>query len=351
MKHRQFWGRDMSEALRAVRSALGADAMITETKSLTKDLGGGVEITALTDGAVLAETDGAGMSTSVKSQPHPLDEMREEMALLKSMLGWLAPGLSNQDKVVQALVTHGVTPENISKLLRAMENAPVGTAHERCRHAMASLLHCAAALRPRRERLALLGPSGVGKTATLIKLTVLESQRRECAIGWVSMDDRYSISNDTLQTYAGVLGVRLERASNRSELKIALTRLTDCDLVLIDTPGGNPRSGEGIAQLAKSLQGLGDLRRVLLLSAATNSADLIDWVNSYRTIGLDSLLFTKLDESRYLGPLLNTALSTGVPLSFIACGQSFAEDLAPVQPEVFASLLLTGVVNDGIQLQ
>ena len=142
--------------------------------------------------------------------------------------------------------------------------------------------------------------------------------------------------------------MRLERAANRGELKIALARLADCDLVLIDTPGSNPRNGDGIARLAKSLHGLGDLRPMLLLSAVTNSADLIDWVNSYRTIGLDSLLFTKLDECRYLGPLLNTAISTGLPLSFITCGQSFAEDLALAQPEVFASLLLTGVVHDGI---
>ena len=85
---------------------------------------------------------------------------------------------------------------------------------------------------------------------------------------------------------------------------------------------------------------------MLLLSAVTNSADLIDWVNNYRPIGLHSLLFTKLDECRYLGPLLNTALNAAVPLSFITCGPSFAEDLAPAQPEVFASLLFTGVVHD-----
>jgi len=351
MKHRRFWGRDMGEALRAVRSTLGADALITETKNLTKDLGGGVEITAIADGEMRNDIGDSGTATAVKPVLHPLDELREELALLKSMLGWLAPGLSHQDKLIQSLVRHGVTPENISKLLRAMENVPVGNALERCRHALAALLPCAGALRATGERLVLIGPSGVGKTATLIKVTVRESQRRECSIGWVSMDERYLTSTDTLQTYAGILGVRLERAANRSELKVALARLADCDLVLIDTPGSNPRNGDGIAQLAKSLHGLGDLRRMLLLSAVTNSADLIDWVNSYRQVGFDSLLFTKLDECRYLGPLLNTALSAGAPLSFITCGQSFAEDLALAQPEVIASLLFTGVVHDGRQLQ
>ena len=339
----------MSEALRAVRSVLGADALISETKNLTKDLGGGVEITALAAGEIddeRAEMTGVETASAIKPARHPLDELREELALLKSMLGWLAPGLSRQHKIIESLVHHGVTPENISKLLRAMENAPAGSEPERWQHAMAKLFPRPGALRSTGERLALIGPSGVGKTATLVKLTVRESQRRECRIGWVSMDERHLSANPMLDTYAGILGVRLERAASRGELKIALARLADCDLVLIDTPGTNPRRRDSIAQLAKSLHGLGELRSMLLLSAVTNSADLIDWVNNYRPIGLHSLLFTKLDECRYLGPLLNTALNAAVPLSFITCGPSFAEDLAPAQPEVFASLLFTGVVHD-----
>ena len=96
----------MSEALRAVRGALGADALIAETKNLTKDLGGGVEITALASGEVGEEfIGGPGVAQALKTPRHPMDELREELALLKSMLGWLAPGLSHQDKLIQSLVT------------------------------------------------------------------------------------------------------------------------------------------------------------------------------------------------------------------------------------------------------
>jgi flagellar biosynthesis protein FlhF len=346
MKPKRFWGRDMSEALRAVRGALGADALISETKNLTDELGGGVEIIALGADGVDAGTEGAALTSARPVRRQPLDELHEELALLKSMLGWLAPGLSHQHKLIESLVSHGVTPENISKLLRAMESAPAGSDGERWRHAMAKLLPRPALLRARGEKLALVGPSGVGKTATLIKLTVCESQRRDCRVGWVSMEQPCLSGTAGLETYASILGVRLERAASRGELKIALGRLADCDLVLIDTPPTNPRHGDSIGQLAKALGGLGDLRSMLLLSAVTNSADLIDWVDCYRPVGPDALLFTKLDECRYLGPLLNTVLSAGLPLSFITFGQSLAEDLAPAEPELFANLLLTGVVND-----
>jgi flagellar biosynthesis protein FlhF len=346
MNHKRFWGRDMNEALRALRRSLGPDALIAETKNLTKDLGGGVEITALAEGETHDETDTIEVPPVVKAASQPVEELREELALLKSMLGWLAPALGQQDKLIKSLVTHGVTPENISKLLHAMENAPAGDAHLRWRHAMATLLPGVSAIGTTAGSLALIGPSGVGKTSALIKLTLFESRRRECRVGWVSMDERRLNAADPLMAYSGILGVRFERAATRGELKLALGQLSDCDLILIDTPGTNPRDAVSIAQLAKSLHGIGGLRSMLLLSAVTNGPDLADWVNNYRTVGLHSLLFTKLDECRYLGPLLNTALGAAVPLSYITFGQSFAEDLALATPEVFASLLLTGVVNE-----
>jgi len=84
------------------------------------------------------------------------------------------------------------------------------------------------------------------------------------------------------------------------------------------------------------------LRRALLLSAATNDRDLAEWVAAFRQVGVDALFFSKLDESRYFGPLLNTTLGAGLPVSYLTLGQNLAGDLEIAKPEIFASLLLTG---------
>jgi flagellar biosynthesis protein FlhF len=94
--------------------------------------------------------------------------------------------------------------------------------------------------------------------------------------------------------------------------------------------------------LARLLQGVPGRRRALLCNAATNSADLADWVRDYRRLGLNSLFFTKLDECRHFGPLINNALGSGYPLSYITLGQNLADDLEITKPEVLASLLLIG---------
>jgi flagellar biosynthesis protein FlhF len=82
---------------------------------------------------------------------------------------------------------------------------------------------------------------------------------------------------------------------------------------------------------------------MLLLNAASHGRDMAEWVTLYGKVGLNALLFTKLDECRYFGPLINTILGSGVPVSYITLGQNFAGDLEIAKPEIFASLLLTGV--------
>jgi flagellar biosynthesis protein FlhF len=80
----------------------------------------------------------------------------------------------------------------------------------------------------------------------------------------------------------------------------------------------------------------------LLCSATTNHADMADWVQAYGRLAISSLFFTKLDECRHFGPLINNALGSGYPLSYITLGQNLADDLEITKPEVLASLLLTG---------
>ena len=141
MNPKRFWGRTMNEALRAVRTSLGADALIMETKNLSKDLGGGVEITALADGPVEEESEREiKVAEPLKTPSLPMDELRHELAALKSMLVWLAPGLNHQDKIVKTLVAHGLSPELIAKLTETMSQIPPAGERERWFQAIAQWL-------------------------------------------------------------------------------------------------------------------------------------------------------------------------------------------------------------------
>ncbi|HTN70086.1 MAG TPA: hypothetical protein VMO00_03265 [Methylomirabilota bacterium] len=342
MNPRCFWGKDMTAALRAVRNSFGPDALIIETKNVPDGSGGGIEVMALGEGPEVEEPKERPTSAPQPLRSAPIEEVRDEIAALRSMLCWLAPKLNHNSEIVKSLIAQGLNPEIIARISDVMQQGDGTDDREKMYHAFRCLLTSGGQIQDAVDRVALLGPTGVGKTTSMIKLTVFENQRLHRRIGWVNTDHRSLSGGDPLPLYASILGVSYETAENGKDLKRAFDRLIDCDLILVDTPGVNPRDERGMKDMARLLHGLPDLRLILLCSAATNSADMADWVQAYDRLGLSSLFFTKLDECRHFGPLINTAIGSGYPLSYITLGQNLAGDLEIAKPEVLTSLLLTG---------
>jgi flagellar biosynthesis GTPase FlhF len=363
MNPSRFWGKDLASALRAVRGSLGPDALILETRSGSDKNGGGIEIVAFSETPekqnlnpsalrplmrpeVLAADENARTPVAPEMAPPLGAEMREELAALRSMLSWLAPGLNHKNRILKSLIAQGLNPEIMARLSEAIHEAEGTDERERTYHALTHLVPTGGQIPDAVDRLALIGPTGVGKSSSIIKLTVFESQRLQRSVGWLNLDHRRIASGDPLALYATILGARYETAADPKEAKRAWERLANCDLILVDTPGLTPRDENGIKELNRLLQAMPGLRRALLLGASTNGADMAMWVKGFQRLGFDSLFFTKLDECRHFGPLINTALGSGYPLSYITIGQNMTGDLEAAKAEVLTSLLLAGSSTD-----
>ena len=363
MNPNRFWGKDMASALRAVRGSLGPDALILETRAVSDQSGGGIEIFALSE---TASTENPNMlassiverpnvfsvdSSDIVPMPHPRvsstgADMLEELAALRSMLSWLAPGLNLKNRIIKSLVTQGLNPDVMAKLNEAIQDAQGADEREKTYRALIHLIPTGGQIRDEVDRLALIGPTGVGKSSSIIKLTVLETQRLQRRVGWLNLDHRRIANGDPLALYATILGACYETASDVKEAKRAWERLANCDLILVDTPGVTPRDEKAMRLLQRMLQPMPGLRRSLLLTASTNGADMAGWMKGYQRLEFSSLFFTKLDECRYFGPLINTALGSGYPLSYITLGQNMTGDLEAAKAEVLSSLLISGSDND-----
>jgi len=187
---------------------------------------------------------------------------------------------------------------------------------------------------------ALVGPTGVGKTTTIAKLAALYTIGRKAKIALVTIDTFRVGAVEQLKTYSRIMGVPLEVASTPKELEKALAAHTDKDLVLIDTVGRSPKDKETIEGLRTMLDSSFTIETHLCVAATTRERELRGIVESFGALPISRLLFTKLDESSSFGSIVNLQLENKLPLSYFTRGQRVPEDIEPASGKKVAELIL-----------
>jgi len=187
---------------------------------------------------------------------------------------------------------------------------------------------------------ALVGPTGVGKTTTIAKLAAYAKLELKQKVALLTLDTFRIAAVDQLHQYAEILQVPLHVALTVEDLKSALRFYQDRTLVLIDTPGHSPKDAEMMAQLRRFLDELPDVEVHLVLSATTKPRDLADIAQRFESLKPTRLVFTKLDETSTLGPLLSTLVRVKRPLSYLGTGQEVPQDLEMATSRRLADLIL-----------
>lgn len=369
MKIRRFTGTDMRDAMRQVREALGAEAVILETTRTA----GGVEISAAIDGAEASPAaattytasgyasvparepdegpavriDGGSLRHGGWYQPprattaataSELDEMREEMrsirSLLEAQLGRLLwDERARQSPAVATLLRHytqlGLDPDVARDLAnRAEATHPVGGWTAGLRTLVEQLPIATCDVVADGGVFAVIGPTGVGKTTTIAKLAARAAlQFGPEAVGLVTTDTFRVAAREQLETFGQIMGVSVALAADTQTLSEALASLENRRLVLVDTAGmsqRDPRLPEQLARLAAADTGVATL---LALPANAASGALQEIVDVFRTARPAGCILTKTDEATSLGGALSVLIRSGLPLAYVANGQRVPEDL------------------------
>ncbi|WP_213818142.1 GTP-binding protein [Garciella nitratireducens] len=178
-----------------------------------------------------------------------------------------------------------------------------------------------------------IGPTGVGKTTTIAKIAAKETIENEKKVGLITLDTYRIGAVEQLSIYARILDIPLEIVMNPSDLLEAIQKLKDCDLILIDSTGGSCFNKKYLIETKKFLREIDQKRTVLLVSATTGNQDLKNIIQNYNSIGYDSIIMTKLDETQYYGRIFNIYQYTDKPLLFITTGQNVPKDILKVTEE------------------
>jgi len=167
--------------------------------------------------------------------------------------------------------------------------------------------------------LALIGPTGVGKTTTIAKLAANLSLKQKKSAGLAAVDQ--------LKTYAGILGIPCFAAFNRAELEFALRRMKEKDVILMDTAGHGHYDVERIEGLKELIGSYIPVRTHLVLSTVTNELEMERAAKNFGRLKFSSYIFTKIDETQARGVIINQLFRLRMPVSFITTGQRVPEDI------------------------
>ncbi len=189
-----------------------------------------------------------------------------------------------------------------------------------------------------------IGPTGVGKTTTIAKLSskLILEQKKKIAI---LTADTYRISAvEQIKTYAGILSIPVEVVYQKEEIKDILPKYKEYDYVLVDTAGRSHKNKNRMDDLKGFMEVFDEFNvsTYLVLSATTKYKDLKKIVDLYEDISSFSLIFTKLDETDAIGNILNIKLDTGMSLSYVSYGQNVPDDIEVMNPQVIAKQVLGG---------
>ena len=185
--------------------------------------------------------------------------------------------------------------------------------------------------------IALIGPTGVGKTTTIAKLAAQVVCRLRRRVVLVTLDTYRIAATEQLRIYAEIIGAGYYIAHSVRELDTLVRRFSGGATVLIDTAGRSPSDLADEMELGSYLRECEDLLKMLVLPATTHPVDAHTAVRQFSMFGPNQLILTKMDETTRPGAAVSVAGDSGLPIAYLCSGQRVPEDLERATPLSFAA--------------
>ncbi len=317
----------------------------------------------------------------IKEEPLTTSEAKKEMEELQAIKGELFK-LADKVKLIQNMVweekkpaTHTIPPE-FAEIYRIAKTSGMDGAHldeimrltlehmplqmrmssQTVRRYFRTLLRKMVPVRleqelvpPQKKVMMLVGPTGVGKTTTLAKLAARYAylMEKKYKVGIITLDTYRIGAVEQLMQYAKMMRIGIEAVVDPPEFITALQTLQHMDIILIDTVGSSQYDKEKIDKLQQFLASNNDvgIDVNLVMGAPTKLEDMRAIYRNFSPLGIDTLIFTKLDETRGFGNIFSLVYETEKPVSYFSVGQEVPDDLMCADSDYLVEALMEGEVK------
>ncbi len=381
----------MSQALADVKRDLGRDAVILHTRNFRRGglfgvLGGRPmwEVTAssgvnvlprqpggqyISAGAAVADAPVKSVAETViapamsKSEPVADGELSRIHCMLESLLERQGCGESDEmppllkeyrDLLIGQDVAESIAEDIIGQLRMSLTGEQLASRPAVSAALIESIAGRISSAEPintatrdgvRGHVIALVGPTGVGKTTTIAKLAANMKLRENKRVGLITIDTYRIAAVDQLRTYAQIIEVPLRTAATPQEMTQAIYAMRGMDVVLIDTVGRSQNDQLRLNQLRAFLTAADADEVHLVVAGTVNRRCAANIVSRFGPLGVNRVIVTKLDEAEAYGTVLNLAGDIQSPLSYISAGQEVPDDISPANPHELARLIVEGAEN------
>jgi flagellar biosynthesis protein FlhF len=391
MKIKTFYAKSMQAALRSIKEQLGPDALILSSREFPPAGPGrasnGFEVVAAVDDEGLAQHGSGGDSIGLSAGRRATGSGGARIFCPEDTYAFSRPGVPSALDAGEPIVA---APRNLSRSDRSgeqaviaerpsiLDDAPVQEYHrlllskeimeplasqlleEACsslppedRESMPALQRAVASAAcsriarsatpdglPGRRVVIFIGPTGVGKTTSLAKLAARLALKHRKRVTLLSLDGYRIGAVEQLKTYAGLMGMPFRFVRDVAELAQAIGECAQRDYILVDTPGHGPRNAGPVFELGRFRETFRDAECHLVMSATTKQKDIPEIASRFQCCDPNHLLFTKLDETTTLGPILNELVRTSKASRYYSDGQRVPEDFHVAPPERIVNLVL-----------
>lgn len=194
-----------------------------------------------------------------------------------------------------------------------------------------------------------VGPTGVGKTTTLAKLAARYSYlaQQRYKVGVITLDTYRIGAVEQLFQYAKMMRLPVEDVVDINDFENAVRSLGYCDIILVDTVGSSQYDKDKLTKLDNFLKhSSAQIDVNLVLSAGTKLEDLQEIYKSFSFLDIDTLIFTKFDETKVFGNIFSLIYDIDKPVSYFSTGQEVPDDLRVANSEYLVECMLDGFKKD-----
>ena len=335
MRLKYYTARSMQEGLRLIQRDLGDDAVMLSNKSVMLEDGSkGVEITAAVEKMI--------PSQAFSRAPQKRIDKFEDLDI-HSASRYIAP-----ESVEEKLLTHGVSSQvsrKVSNAIKALEGSDFET-EDALEMILGKLINfqIPSKVLTKDRPIVLIGSTGAGKTTTIAKLAVEKVKARR-SVGLITMDNFKIGAKEQIKIFADALQVESRAVKSPEELAVEVERYQykKKDYIFIDSAGLNPFSSERMQHLHKMLAVLKNPYVMLVLPANLNIQELANMPMAFKGVEVSGVMFTKMDETHYLGGVINAAIESQLEVCFVTDGQNIPQDILELDAKSLARKLLKNI--------